>query len=132
VGGHGEGEGRGTMTIRTELPWTNACVGAVEYGVTWKRSRQIASSQAESRYHRFWHRPPQHLRIPPRGCPSLALLLWRIRSGMTTEQDGWRLLSLVSRLTRAEAERDALREYADVIVAQCETYRQLWLEAIEP
>ena len=78
--------------------------------------------------------PPQHLR--KRGQrTAFARLLRRIQMGTTTDADMWRVLSLRSRLIRAEAERDALREgveelrachdqhYADMLALGAENER---------
>ena len=34
----------------------------------------------------------QHIRRPPRACRAFSLLLWRIRSGLTTERDVGRVI----------------------------------------
>ena len=68
---------------------------------------------------RPWPKPPQHLRLPPRAVSSLCSLLRRIRRGMTTERDAWRVLSLVSRLDRAEGELRAMRRWAEGWRSDC-------------
>jgi len=108
----------------------------------WYRTftRQGRGWRGKRRADIVWHRRPrrarfwpgrQHLRIPPRGCPSLALLLWRIRSGYTTEWDGERVLSLAERLDAAlDAARswEALWEAANRLA---DRYRALWMETWE-
>jgi len=69
-------------------------------------------------------RPPQHHR--KRGHTSaFARLLRRIQTGMTTDADMWRVLSLRSRLIRAEAERDAMREGVEELRARLEIERDV-------
>jgi hypothetical protein len=83
------------------------------------------------------HRPPylcwpsQHLRIPPRGCPSLALLVWRIRSGYTTDRDAWRVLSMASRMDRAEGELKGMREGVARLRRECIFWRTRYKQAAE-
>ena len=81
-------------------------------GLTERGQRSLRCTQyiGVRYYARSWHRPPQHLRLPPRAVSSLCSLLRRIRRGMTTERDAWRVLSLVSRLDRAEGELRVMRE----------------------
>ena len=81
-------------------PWTTALVAAVERGVPPKRACQIANARTVWRRYRPWSRR-QHLRYPPRACRAFSLLLWRIRSGLTTERDVGRVQATAWRLEKA-------------------------------
>jgi len=69
-----------------------------------------------------WHRPPQHFHY--RGVPSLAMLVQRVRSGLTTERDAWRVLGLMSKLDRAEGALHGTRGAIEV----WRTERDFWRE----
>jgi len=72
-----------------------------------------------------WHRPPQHFHY--RGAPSLAMLVQRVRSGLTTERDAWRVLELMSKLDRAEGALHGTQAAIEV----WRTERDFWREQAE-
>jgi len=99
-------------SLVTEGTWTDYLVGAVERGAPIRWAMWIADRHTRRGY-REWQGPPQHHR--KRGhMPQLWRILRRVSRGMTTHADAdrllWEIITLRSRIDRAEGELKGMRE----------------------
>jgi len=98
------------------------CIAEMKRRGWWRPEYRVRLSLLAERTPVSWHRPPQHFHY--RGVPSLAMLVQRIRSGLTTERDAWRVLGLMSKLDRVEGALHGARGAIEV----WRTERDFWRE----